>query len=49
MLLLTGYTDNYVYINNPYGQKNQKLNRSQFEAAWKQMGSQALVIKHKQQ
>ncbi|KGP71743.1 hypothetical protein N782_16755 [Pontibacillus yanchengensis Y32] len=48
-VVITGYTDNYVYINNPYGQKNQKLNRSQFEAAWKQMGSQALVIEHKQQ
>ncbi|WP_423808619.1 C39 family peptidase [Pontibacillus yanchengensis] len=48
-VVITGYTDNYVYINNPYGQKNQKLDRSQFEEAWKQMGSQALVIEHKQQ
>lgn len=44
-VVITGYNDQYVYINNPYGQKNQKVNRDQFEQAWKQMGQQAIVIK----
>ncbi|WP_370635475.1 C39 family peptidase [Pontibacillus sp. HN14] len=43
-VVITGYTDDSVYINNPYGKKNQKVNRSQFEKAFKQMGSQAIVI-----
>lgn len=43
-VVITGYDKNNVYINNPYGQKNQKLNRELFEKAWIQMGSQALVI-----
>lgn len=43
-VVITGYDANYIYINNPYGQKNQKLDRSIFEKAWVQMGSQAIVI-----
>jgi uncharacterized protein YvpB len=43
-VVITGYDANYVYINNPYGQKNQRVNRSSFEKAWVQMGSQAIVI-----
>lgn len=43
-VVITGYDDNYVYINNPYGYQNQKLDRSTFEKAWEQMGSQAVVI-----
>lgn len=41
---VTGYNDKYVYLNDPYGYKNRKVDRSNFEKAWKQMGSQAVVI-----
>lgn len=41
---ITGYNDKYVYLNDPYGYKNRKVDRSNFEKAWKQMGSQAVVI-----
>lgn len=43
-VVVTGYDNEHVYINNPYGQKNQKVNKVDFEAAWEQMGSQAIVI-----
>jgi uncharacterized protein YvpB len=43
-VVITGHDANYIYINNPYGQKNQRVNRSSFEKAWVQMGSQAIVI-----
>lgn len=43
-VVITGYDANYIYINNPYGQKSQSVDRSSFEKAWVQMGSQAIVI-----
>ncbi|WP_229671677.1 C39 family peptidase [Lentibacillus kapialis] len=43
-VVVTGFDKNYVYLNNPYGQKNQKVEKEDFEAAWEQMGSQAIVI-----
>jgi len=42
-VVLTGYDDKYVYINDPYETKpNKKLSRANFEKAWEQMGSQAI-------
>ncbi len=33
-----------IYINNPYGQKQQAVDWQDFQAAYKQMGSQAIVL-----
>jgi uncharacterized protein YvpB len=42
-VLVTGYDSKYVYINDPlYHRKNRAVSRSGFEAAWKQMGRQAI-------
>ena len=42
---LTGFDDKHVYINDPYGyDTNVPYDRKGFEAAWKLMGSQAVVI-----
>lgn len=41
---VTGYDTESVYINDPYGMKNRKVNRQDFEDAWVQMGRQAIVI-----
>ncbi|WP_323368651.1 C39 family peptidase [Radiobacillus deserti] len=41
---VTGYDHQHVYINDPYGGKNKPVDRINFEKAWAQMGSQAVVI-----
>ncbi|MCY8513257.1 C39 family peptidase [Bacillus atrophaeus] len=43
---VTGYDEDYVYVNDPYGHKNRKTDRKNFEKAWKQMGSQAIAIEN---
>ncbi|MBS4208242.1 C39 family peptidase [Bacillus sp. FJAT-50079] len=43
-VVVTGFDKDYVYVNDPYGTKNRKVNRSNFEKAWEQMGRQAVVI-----
>nr|WP_272479953.1 C39 family peptidase [Aquibacillus koreensis] len=44
-VVVTGYDDTHIYINDPYGEKNKKVDRFTFKQAWEQMGKQALIIK----
>lgn len=44
-VVMTGYDESYVYVNDPMkSETNIALNRADFEAAWIQMGSQAMYI-----
>ena len=43
-VVVVGYDSDSLYINNPYGQKDQKVERRNFILAWEQMGKQALYI-----
>ena len=43
-VVITGYDEDSIYINDPYGYKNRKVDRENFIAAWKQMGRQAVTI-----
>lgn len=44
-VVVVGYDENYVYINDPLAnQENKKIDKQEFEEAWIQMGRQALVI-----
>ncbi|WP_137597947.1 C39 family peptidase [Paucilactobacillus kaifaensis] len=47
-VVITGYdkTRKIVYINNPYGTKNQAVAWNKFVAAYNQMGKQAIYINH---
>lgn len=42
---ITGFNDESIYVNNPYGTKNQQVDRALFQAAWEQLGSQAIVVR----
>ncbi len=45
-VLLVGYDPHFVYVNDPLtGKAAQRLNRSSFIAAWRQLGRQAVTLK----
>lgn len=45
-VLVVGYDPTHIYVNNPLtGQQAQAIDRSQFIAAWKQLGEQAITLK----
>nr|WP_257985219.1 C39 family peptidase [Bacillus sp. T33-2] len=43
-VVVTGFDDENIYINDPYGSKNKKVDRANFVKAWEQMGGQAIVL-----
>lgn len=43
--VLIGYDENYVYLNDPSAGENVKQSKAKFISNWKQLFSQAIVIK----
>jgi uncharacterized protein YvpB len=43
-VVITGYDQNYIYVNDPYGYKNMKIDKWQFIVSWEEMGKQAIAI-----
>jgi uncharacterized protein YvpB len=43
-VVITGYDQNYIYFNDPFGYKNRKVDRRNFILSWEEMGSQAIAI-----
>ncbi|RLQ93835.1 C39 family peptidase [Falsibacillus albus] len=43
-VVITGFDEDHIFLNDPYGVKNRKVSRAGFEKAWEQMGSQAVII-----
>lgn len=43
--VLIGYDEDYVYLNDPSAGENAKQSKSKFISNWKQLFSQAIVVK----
>ncbi|OUL08825.1 hypothetical protein B0533_08045 [Sedimentibacter sp. SX930] len=43
-VVVVGYDDTFFYVNDPYGKKNQPVEKNAFIATWEQFGSQAIYI-----
>lgn len=44
-VVMTGFDEQYIYINDPLStQVNRRLNKTEFQKAWEQMGNQAIII-----
>lgn len=43
-VVLIGYDENHVYLNDPYGNENYATDITNFIASWEQMGSQAITM-----
>lgn len=44
-VLVTGFDNHNVYVNDPLGGKNDKLSKEEFVAGWEQFGKQAITYK----
>lgn len=43
-VVVVGYDADSLFINNPYGLKDQEIDRQNFISAWEQMGKQAIYF-----
>ncbi|MGG3573378.1 C39 family peptidase [Bacillus gobiensis] len=43
-VVVTGYNEKSVFVNDPYGYKNRKVDRAPFEKSLNQLGKQMMVI-----
>lgn len=44
-VVMTGFDEKYIYINDPLSSKvNRKVNKTEFQKAWEQMGNQAIIV-----
>lgn len=44
-VLVTGFDENNVFVNDPLGDKNDILSKKEFVAGWEQFGKQAITYK----